>query len=193
MMQIAKAVDRATAPLSAASDRIDAAVHTLADYVKLEAIVTGVCLFIPLLLFAGADGTFLPSISAYYGMERAQYFFVPLTMAGMLFIVNGVVKRAHWYNVWLGVSLLVLTFFNHVDHHLIHLTAAAAFFVGNGIVFVVFSPKKELWFKAALAAIMGAALLGHYGLGWYSLFFAEAFSLWVIAAHFFLETLGLIG
>lgn len=125
-------------------------------------------------------------------MEKAQYFYVPLSVAVMLFIVNGVVKQRHWYNVGLGLALVALTFFNHVDHWLIHNIGAGIFFVGNALVFVIFTPKKELWFKVFLASAMILVLAGHFLFGWYSLFIAESISLVVIAIHFLLEALGLI-
>lgn len=126
-------------------------------------------------------------------MEKAQYFYFPLTVAAMLFVVNGVVKEKHWYNVGLGAALAGVVLFNHIDHSLVHNVSAGAFFLGNALVFVIFTPKKELWFKVFLSAVLIVGLAGHFLFGWYSLFFAESVSLWVIALHFVLEAKGLIG
>ena len=57
---------------------------------------------------------------------------------------------------------------------------------------MIFTPKKELWFKVFLSSIMIVGLAGHFPFGWYSLFVAETLSLWVIAIHFILEAKGLI-
>ncbi|MFC1660111.1 hypothetical protein ACFL3S_01420 [Gemmatimonadota bacterium] len=183
---------RAMAPFSEASNRIDSGIRGLAHLVKLEVVVTTICIFIPLILLYGDDWTFREHISGYYAMSKPQYFYFPLTVAAMLFVVNGVVREKHWYNVGLGLSLAVLIFFNHVDHHLTHNLGAGAFFLGNAFVFATFTPKKELWFKVALASLMMVGLAGHFLFDWYSLFVAETLSLWVIAVHFILEAKGLI-
>ena len=125
-------------------------------------------------------------------MEKGQYFYFPLTVAAMLFVVNGVVRKKHWYNIGLGLALAGVVLFNHVDHFLIHNISAGAFFGGNGAVFVLFTPKKELWFKVLLLSIMIVGAMGHFLFDWYSLFVAETVSLWVIAFHFVLEAKGLI-
>jgi hypothetical protein len=185
-------VERAAAPFSAASRKIGTAVQGVANLVKLELVVTTICFFIPLILLYGDGWSLREHISAYYAMDKAQYFYVPLSVASMLFVVNGVVKRQHWYNLGLGLALVLLTFFNHVDHWVVHTIGAGTFFVGNAVVFVIFTPKKELWFKVLLASVMVLAMAGHFLFGWYSLFFAESFSLWIIALHFALEAKGLI-
>ncbi len=154
--------------------------------------MTLVCFFIPFIVLYGDHWNLREHISGYFAMDQAQYFYVPLTVAAMLFVVNGVVREKHWYNVGLGVALASLVFFNHIDHWWIHNVSAAVFFVGNAAVFVLFTPKQELWFKVLLASIMIAGLAGHFLFGWYSLFVAEALSLWVIAFHFILEARGLI-
>jgi hypothetical protein len=183
---------RAKAPFSAASVRIDSGVRGLANLVQLELVVTTVCFFIPFIVLYGDDWNFREHISGYYAMEQAQYFYVPLTVAAMLFVVNGVVREKHWYNVGLGLALATLVLFNHNDYSLVHNLGAAAFFIGNAVVFVLFTPKKELWFKVLLASTMIAGLAGYFLFGWYSLFVAESLSLWVIAFHFILEAKGLI-
>ncbi len=177
---------------SAASRRIGSGVRGLANLVKLEVVVTTVCFFIPFIVWYGDDWNLREHISGYYAMEKAQYFYFPLTVAAMLFVVNGVVREKHWYNIGLGLALAGVVLFNHVDHFLIHNFSAGAFFLGNAFVFVIFTPKKELWFKVFLSSMMIVGLAGHFLFGWYSLFVAETLSLWVIAIHFILEAKGLI-
>ncbi len=183
---------RVTAPMSAASRQINSAVHGLAELVKLEVVVSVICCFVPFLLIIGDGGTIRQHISGYYDMGKAQYFYFPLTVAAMLFVVNGLVKEKHWYNVALGSALAIVVLFNHFDHKVIHNIAAGTFFIGNALVFIVFTPRKELWFKIALAILMLVGLAGHFVFNWYTLFWAETVSLWIIAAHFVLEALGLI-
>jgi len=178
-------------PLAAASALIGSGVRGLAGLVKLEVVVTTICFFIPLIVWWGDDWNLREHISGYYAMEEAQLFYVPLTVAAMLFVVNGVVREKHWYNVGLGVALTGVVLFNHFDHSIIHNISAAAFFGGNALVFVLFTPKQELWFKVVLALTMALGLAG-YLFGWYSLFVAESLSLWVIAVHFILESKRLI-
>ena len=175
-----------------ASLRIDSGFKGLANLVRLEVVVTFFCFFIPFIVWYGDDWNLREHISGYYAMEKAQYFYFPLTVAAMLFVVNGVVREKHWYNIGLGLALAGVVWFNHVDHFWPHNISAAAFFGGNAVVFVLFTPKKEFWFKVLLSSIMFVGGLGHFLFDWYSLFVAEALSLWVIALHFILEAKGLI-
>jgi hypothetical protein len=191
-MRLSDAARRAAMPFAVASRGIDAAVRGLAALVKLEVVLTAVCACTPFLLILGDGGSVRPTISAYFDMARAQYFYVPLTVAAMLFVVNGVVKERHWYNVALGLALSGVVLFDHVHAPVIHEISAAAFFFGNAVVFVLFTPKRELWFKALLALLVLVGLAGYFLFHWYSLFVAESMSLWVIAIHFGLEAKGVI-
>ena len=118
---------------SAASRRIGSGVRGLANLVKLEVVVTTVCFFVPFIVWYGDDWNLREHISGYYAMEKAQYFYFPLTVAAMLFVVNGVVREKHWYNIGLGLALAGVVLFNHVDHFLIHNFSAGAFFLGNAL------------------------------------------------------------
>lgn len=182
----------AQATPSAASARISSGVKGLTNLVKLEVVITILCFFIPFILWFGDGWNLREHISGYYAMEKAQYFYFPLTVAAMLFVVNGVVKEQHWYNIGLGLALAGVVLFNHVDYGLVHNISAGAFFGGNAVVFVLFTPRKELWFKALLTLVMVVGFLGYFPFGWYSLFVAETLSLWIIAFHFILEAKGLI-
>jgi hypothetical protein len=186
-------MQRVNAAIDATSLGIDRAVHRLANLVKFEVVVALVCATIPLWMWVGDGGYARESISAHYSMQAAKYFYIPLTTGGMLFIVNGVVKDdRHWYNLWLGVALLALTFFDHQSQPIIHFAAAGAFFIGNALVFVRFSPKKERWFKWLLVGLMAAALSATFVWHVISLFWAESISLWLIALHFVGEAMGWI-
>ena len=161
-------------------------------FAKLERVLASVCLFIPAFLILFEDGPIRESVSAYYDMEENQVFYFPLTVASMLFVVNGVVKRQHFYNSLLGVALAGVILFNHHDFEVIHGIAAVAFFAGNAVVILVFSAKKERWFKGLLVTGIILAMLGYFLFAWFTLFWAEWFSFGIIALHYILESWGVI-
>jgi hypothetical protein len=187
-----EAARQAARPFAAVSRGIDAAIQGLAALVRFEVVLTVVCACTPFILILGDGGHVRPNISAYYAMAHAQFFYVPLTVAAMLFVVNGVVKAQHWYNVALGVALTGVVLFDTVDTPVIHEICAAAFFLGNAVVFVLYTPKRERWLKVLLAGGVLLGLAGYFLFHWYSLFVAESMSLWVIAVHFGLEAKGVI-
>lgn len=165
--------------------------NDLAKFAKLERNLAAVCMFIPLLLIVFDSGPVRNSISAYYDMTEAQFFYVPLTMAAMLFIVNGVVKDKQRYNTILGVALMAVVLFNHDDLPIPHFIGAGIFFLGNAYVILKYSSKEELWFKKFLVAIIVVALAS-WGLKWITLFWAEWVSLGIIAIHYILESMGAV-
>lgn len=164
----------------------------LARLARLERFLAAVCLAIPALLIGFDHGPIRESISAYYSMEQAQVFYVPLTVAAMLFVVNGVVKKKRAYNTRLGLMLIGVVLFNHDDFSRLHTAFAVAFFGGNAVVMVWYSPKKELWFKVLLVGGIVLAMAGCYWLDWFTLFYAEWLSFGIIAAHYILESRGII-
>lgn len=160
-------------------------------FARLERILAVVCVLSPLIMIIGDNGNIRPSISAYYDLKNSVVFYVPLTMAFMLFLVNGLIKKQKSYNTILGVCLAGLVIFNHEDFHTVHLISAAAFFLGNAFVIVWYTSKKELWFKIILVAII-IITLGLSILGIISVFWAEWISLLIIGTHYILESIGAI-
>ena len=72
-----------------------------------------------------------------------EAFYVPLTVAAMLFVVNGVLKEGHWYNWVVGVLLALLVVFDHDGaSRYPHFIGAIGFFVGNVAVMIWFSKHK---------------------------------------------------
>jgi hypothetical protein len=142
-------------------------------------------------MIAGDNWTVRGSISAYYNMTKSLLFYVPLTVAFMLFIVNGLIKRQKAYNTVLGLALAGVVIFDLDNFFYLHFGCAAVFFLGNAAVMVIFTSKRELWFKALLVAIIVAAL-GAWGFGIISLLWAEWISLGIIGSHYILESWGLI-
>jgi len=167
------------------------ALRGIQDFAKLERILAAVCIATPALLILGDNGSVRDSISAYYDMKKSVLFYVPLSVAFMLFVVNGVIKEKMFYNTVLGVALAGLVLFNHDDFTTIHFLFAGVFFLGNAAVIVIFTPKKELWFKILLVAIIVTALAA-WGLKVISLFWAEWISLAIIGWHYILESWGVV-
>jgi len=161
-------------------------------FAKLERVLAAFCLLIPAFLIIFDDGPIRDSISAYYDMEQNQIFYFPLTVASMLFVVNGVVKEKHVYNTVLGVMLAGVILFNHDDFSTVHYFFALVFFAGNAVVIVVFSSKKERWFKILLVTVIALSMLGYFLFGWLTLFWMEWLSFGIIAFHYILESWGFI-
>ncbi|MBM4118919.1 hypothetical protein FJ251_14530 [bacterium] len=95
-------------------------------------------------------------------------------------------------NTLLGLMLIGVVLFNHDDFSRLHTAFAVAFFGGNAVVMVWYSPKKELWFKVLLVGGIVLAMAGCYWLDWFTLFYAEWLSFGIIAAHYILESRGII-
>ncbi len=167
-------------------------VEGVVRFAKLERVLAFVCIFIPAFLIWFDDGSIRDSISHYYNMKQNQIFYFPLTVASMLFVVNGVVKQKHIYNSFLGVMLAGVILFNRCDFSTLHYIFAVAFFAGNAVVILVFSSKKERWFKVLLVMGIVLSMVGCFIFGWFSLFWAEWLSFGIIAFHFILESWGIL-
>lgn len=154
---------------------------------KLERVLALVCIVIPALLIAFAGLPVRESISAYYDMPRDQVFYFSLTVASMLFMVNGVVKQQHVYNTILGVMLAGVVLFDCDHAPVVHYICATAFFGGNGTVILFFSSRKERSFKAMMTVLIVAAMLACFAFHLFTLFWAEWVSLAIIALHYFIE------
>ncbi len=178
--------------VSATRTRIAKAVDGITRFAKLERVLAAVCLFIPAFLIWFDNGRIRDSISAYYNMKEGEMFYFPLTVASMLFVINGVVKERHVYNSLLGVMLAGVILFNLDDAKVPHYIFASAFFGGNAVVILLFSSKKERWFKAILVAGIALSMLGCFVFGWFTLFWAEWLSFAPIALHYILESWGVI-
>ena len=79
--------------LKEAAEATRQALRDLSRFGRLERVLAAVCALTPvLLLWADDQPGIRGSISDYFSMQENQLFYVPLTMAAMLFVVNGVVK-----------------------------------------------------------------------------------------------------
>lgn len=163
------------------------AADALARLATLERVLALVCISIPAFLIVFDHLHVRNSISEYYSMQRDQTFYFSLTVASMLFVVNGVVKEKHLYNTILGTALAGVVLFNCHDAPMIHVLFASIFFGGNGVVILFFSSRKERPFKVLMSVVILVAMLGWFVFHWVTLFWAEWVSLAIIAIHYFIE------
>ena len=163
--------------------------RTLRKWSKLERFLAGLCLLIPVLLIIYDAGSIRGSISAYFAMEENQIFYFPLTVAAMLFIVNGVIKEKHAYNTYLGLMLAGVLLFDHIETPITHGIFAGAFFVGNAVVIIFFSDVENnrlRWAFIAGILLAGAAWAAFDA---FTLFWAEWVSFAIIGVHYILDSI----
>lgn len=134
------------------------------------------------------------SISAYHDMADANWFYIPLTIAAIMFIVNGLVRAAgHNHNAWLGFALLGVLAFDHENERTLHYIFAVIFFA-SAIVFIsahvagavraargLNLNAGRLLFLAAVGVQVGVFAVLSLAT---TLFVAEVVQLVIIAAHF---------
>lgn len=174
----------------------------LATFRIFERTIAVVCVAIPALLRLADKGNtgFRESISDYVYMSDSYIYGMLLCMAAMLFIFNGAVyfrnedafglqRAGKWYNVILGVSLLVVILFPHRQYVIIHYFFGAVFFLGNAVVIGLFHNARDRVVSIVLAVVTVAAIALHYA-GVWSLLAGEWVSLGVIAAHFIMQARG---
>jgi hypothetical protein len=160
----------------------------IVGFLKLERVLAFVCIFIPLILILFDCNKVRDSISAYADMEQNQVFVFLLTLASMMFLVNGVVKEKNWYNSILGISLMGVALFHYVDFRITHIVFAVIFFLGSAIVISYYTSKKQKLVACLLAIIIVFSLVAHFWLDWISLFVAEWIALGIIGIHYILES-----
>lgn len=159
----------------------------LAAWTPIERILAVVCAASPLVMWWIDPDPLRDSISAYFAMIANQWFYVPLAVAAMLFIVNGITKHKHWYNWLLGGALVGVLMFNTIEWGAIHMVFAIAFFAGNVVVMIWWSDAPGTYrYSFAAVIVVGLVLLATGAL---SLWFVEFVSLLAIAAHYLLDSL----
>ena len=103
-------------------------------FAALGALVAGIA---PALMATAGGSELEGSVSAYYDVEPRYFFWLPFTAAGVLLLLDGAFSyvspnRARfgrrWYNLVLGVALLLLTWFDLDSSPGVHYPAAAVFF-----------------------------------------------------------------
>lgn len=159
---------------------------SLINLTRFKAVQSVLFLLIPLILILVNGGT-LKSISAYVNYTPVAFTFL-LTLAGALFIYDGVQESKRTYNIYIGTALFGVIFFNHLEFPVIHYIFAGIFFLGSLFNMIFFSSKKERIWKiiTGIAVLFGMA--GCFFFHWYSIFWAEWIGMVPISVHFLLES-----
>ena len=159
----------------------------LSNFGKLLYTQAIVFLFIPLILILVNDGVVLKSISA-YAKYTPMTFSSLLSLASAIFIYDGILEhKSRWYNIYIGLSLLGVVYFDMYNHFIIHYIFAGIFFLGSLFNMVYFSSKKQRFIKLLVAFIVLLGMSGHYIFNLYSLFWAEWFAMIPMSIHYILE------
>ena len=176
----------------------------LLTFKYFERFVAIFCILMPFILWL-ADGGInhppRPSISDYVYMNHSYVFGLLLCIASMLFIFNGAVyyksepafnisQHGQWYNVVLGISLIMVICLPYQSFTIPHFIFAGIFFLGNAVVTGIFYKDKDRKKSIALA-ILTVAAIPLAILNLISVLAAEWISLAVIGIHFILSTLGM--
>lgn len=162
--------------------------QNIKDIKRLEVTLALLLMFTPLILRL-LDGNYRISISNYAYSQFNYVFAMLLTLAGALFIYNGLGFKRHWYNFILGISLLGVVLTPHLDFPLYHYTFASVFFVGSVAAIGLSSNIVFRGFKFLVSGIITTALLFHYTFGIFSLLFAEWIGIIPISTHFIIKSL----
>jgi hypothetical protein len=127
------------------------------------------------------------SVSAYHDMSPVVAFYYPLTVLAALLIVNGVLKREHWYGIFLGVFLSGVLFFDHDgDSRPLHVLFAALFFAGSvGVVFLTSKHVSKALGATFLVLWAGAGVVALA----LSVFWAEWIGMGIYALHYILDSI----
>ncbi len=167
-------------------------IDPIRNFVRLERVLAAILVLTPVLLLRvdDAPGGIRASISSYHDLAAPEAFYVPLTVAAMLFVVNGVLKDGHWYNSVVGVLLSLLIVFDHDGASKYpHFLGAIGFFVGNVAVMLWFSKHKPRRLVVGLVGTIAVAIALWMVTDWFTLFWAEWVSLAIIATHYVLDTI----
>jgi hypothetical protein len=167
-------------------------IDPIRNFVQLERVLAAILVLTPLLLLLLDDGRsgLRQSISAYHDLVTPAAFYFPLTVAAMLFVVNGVLKEGHWYNWIVGVLLALLVVFDHDGaSRYAHFIGALGFFVGNIAVMIWFSKHKPRVVIASFIATISVSVALWLMTDWFTLFWAEWVSLAIVATHYILDTI----
>ena len=176
----------------------------------VECLIAAICMLIPLFLFLADSKNLRASISNYAYMQDSYIFGMLLTMAAMLFLMNGALylqvrnikqqkRHGRWYNMVLGGALFGVVLFPHQEHVFVHYLFALLFFIGSAIVIALFHEPKHRK-PSILIALLSLSGLAVYAsntwfipipfTGWVTLLLAEWLSLFVIGVHYILEASG---
>ena len=154
-------------------------------------VIKAIFLFFSPMLLILISGEIRESISDYAYSDYDMYYVMLLTIAGTLFINNGITSNK-FYNSILGFSLLGVALTPHLDYPVLHYVFAGLFFFGSIFIMIFYSSQKQRIFKVIAAVVIIVALLGFYPFKWYSLLVAEWIVLIPKCLDFVLESLNKI-
>lgn len=182
---------------------------------EFERIIAVVLVFIPVGLWIGVrsdysflevigidkvpadDKNFKASISAHHDISDARWFYAPMVIGAMMFLVSGLVRPArHAYNAALGIALFGVIWFDHDgSSDPIHKVSTAIFL---GLAVLVATAQLTDYFKRwfnldsrlarQIVLVVSTAIIAIIGLWLNSALnttAAEWFLLVVAAVHFF--------
>jgi hypothetical protein len=122
------------------------------EYQSLDVTAVAACVFAPAIMWVAdmIDRAELlaprRSISSYHDVLTAGAFFIPLSIAVMLFVVNGWIYAGHRIHVAMGAYLLGVIVFDHVGRTLpLHFAFAGAFFVVGAFLEAVRDDDVPNW------------------------------------------------
>ena len=185
---------------------------TLSGFFQFERLLALVLFLIPVGLWIGGScsgaelfgwdetcvdsGVERGSISSFHDMADAKWFYLPLGIGAVMFVINGLVRpEKHGYNAFLGLWLFGLVWFDHDGwSNSIHVFSAVVFFVSASILAIaqwsdVLREKAQyslamqrLFFVTAIALVAAVAWLLNWRLGTVS---AEWFLLLPVCLHYY--------
>ncbi|MES2813244.1 MAG: hypothetical protein V4670_12290 [Bacteroidota bacterium] len=158
------------------------------DIKRLEITLALLLMFVPLILRL-LDGTWRPSISNYAYSNYNYVFALLLTLAGTLFLYNGLGFKRHWYNGIIGVSLIGVVLTPHLDYPILHYSFASTFFLGSVLAIGLSSNIAFRGFKYLVSAIVVLGLIMHFAFGTFSLLVAEWIGIIPISTHFIIKSI----
>lgn len=158
------------------------------DIKRLEVTLAILLMFTPLILRL-VEGFFRISISNYAYSSYNYVFVLLLTLAGSLFLYNGIGYRRHWYNSLLGISLFGVVLTPHLDYTIIHYFFASSFFLGSVLAIGLSSNVAFKGFKFFVSSIVVLGLILHFAFNTFSLLVAEWIGIIPISIHFIIKSI----
>lgn len=158
------------------------------DIKRLEISLALLLMFIPIILKL-LDGNWRPSISNYAYSNFNYVFAFLLTLAGSMFLYNGIGYKRHWYNAILGISLFGVVLTPHLHYSLFHYIFASIFFLGSILSIGLSSNIAFKNFKYFISIIVIISLILHFIFNLFSLLISEWIGIIPIATHFIIKSI----
>lgn len=162
--------------------------ENIKDIKRLEILLACLLMLIPLIL-RFLEGYFRYSISNYAYSDYNYVFVMLLTLAGAMFIYNGIGFKRHWYNSILGISLFGVVLTPHLDYPILHYLFASIFFLGSILAIGLSSNIAFRSFKYLVTTIITVGLGIHFVFGTFSLLVSEWISIIPLSTHFIIKSI----